>query len=121
MNTNEISKDSFKASRRFYDDKNYPRGMSRSGDFTLAEVQIIEQYGVALSELSSGKRIAATPDEEHFKQVCEGEASANNAIEKAWLKYQNKVLSPKQFHTLFGRSKVETDASEAEAVDLDLD
>jgi len=121
MNTNDISKDSFKANRKFYDDRNYPRGMSRSGDYTLGEVQIIEQYGVALSELASGKREPVTQDEEHFKQVCAGGAEPINAVEKAWLKYQNKVLTPKQFHTLFGSSKVESDTSDAEPVDLDID
>lgn len=123
MNIVEISKDSFIANRKFYDDKNYPRGMSRSGDFTLAEVQLIEQYGVALQEISAGKREPQTEDEIHFKSVCDGEQPPNNSIEKAWMKYQDKVLSPKQFHTLFGRSKVEMDANDvdSEPVDLDID
>lgn len=121
MSTNDISKDSFKANRKFYDDKNYPRGMSRSGDFTLAEVNIIEQYGIALSELSSGKREPQTEDEQHFVDVCNQGATPINAVEKAWLKYQNKILSPKQFHTLFGSSKVEPDTADTEPVDLDLD
>ena len=105
MNTIEINQDSFKSNRKFYDDSNYPKGISRSGDFTLSEVQVLEQYGVALSELSSGKRPPVTEQEQHFVDVCSGQAEPENKIEQVWRKYQNKTLSPKQFHTLFGRAK----------------
>ncbi|WP_281555912.1 DUF413 domain-containing protein [Thalassomonas sp. RHCl1] len=119
MNTTEINQDSFKSNRKFYDDRNYPRGMSRSGDYTLAEVQLLEQYGVALSELSSGKRSPINEQEQHFVEVCEGKAEPEHKIEKTWLKYQNKVLTPKQFHTLFGKAKIASDSMASEAVDLD--
>jgi len=101
-----ISKESFLATRKFYDDKNYPRGMSRSGDFTLNEVKIIENHGVALQALMTKSQAPINEEEAHFVQVCEGKADAQTNIEKAWKKYQNKVLSPKHFHTLFGRTKV---------------
>lgn len=118
MSILELNKDSFKASRKFYDDKNYPRGMSRSGDYSINEVTILEKYGTALSELSSGNRAPITAEEEHFVGVCNGELNAETAIEKTWLKYQNKILTPKQFHTLFGRSKVDSNV-EDEPADLD--
>ena len=57
MNTKNISIDSFQSNRRFYDDKNYPRGMSRSGDYTLNEVKILEQYGVALQAIADGTKV----------------------------------------------------------------
>ena len=121
MTINDISKDSFVSNRKFYDDKNYPRGMSRSGDYTLAEVNIIEKYGIALTELTNGKRQPATSDEERFMKVIKEGAQPSNAIEKAWMKYQNKTMCAKQFHTLFGSSKVESDTADAEPVDLDID
>lgn len=127
MATVNISKESFLASRKFYDDKNYPRGMSRSGDFTLNEVQIIENHGVALQALMTKEQPPINDEEAHFVLVCEGAAEANTNIEKAWKKYQNKVLSPKNFHTLFGRTKVdvEDDTSiatpENDSIDLDID
>ena len=112
---------SFKSCRKFYDDRNYPRGMSRSGDYTLAEVQVLEQYGVALSELSSGKRTPINEEEQHFVEVCAGKAEPENKIEQVWLKYQNKVLTPKQFHTLFGKAKIASDSLASEPIELDDD
>ena len=34
---------SFSVTRRFFDDKNYPRGFSRHGDYTIKESQVLEQ------------------------------------------------------------------------------
>ena len=33
---------SFSVTRRFFDDKNYPRGFSRHGDYTIKESQVLE-------------------------------------------------------------------------------
>lgn len=117
MNTKNISIDSFQSNRRFYDDKNYPRGMSRSGDYTLNEVKILEQHGIALQAIADGSRAPVNEEEQRFKDVCEGKLTATSSIEKTWLKYQNKVLSPKQFHTLFGRTKVETNTDDIDVSD----
>ncbi|QOL26971.1 DUF413 domain-containing protein [Thalassotalea sp. LPB0316] len=113
--------DSFLSNRRFYDDKNYPRGMSRSGDYSISEVQILETHGVALQEIANGTREPQTEAEIRFKGVCDGIYQAESKIEKTWLKYQNKVLTPRQFHTLFGSRKVDDDGDSAPAEDLDLD
>ena len=109
MSTQKSLNESFLSNRRFYDDKNYPRGMSRSGDYSISEVQILETYGIALSDIANGTRAPITDDEQRFKGVCDGLYRAESKIEKAWLKYQNKVLTPKQFHTLFGTRKVDDD------------
>jgi len=114
-----MSQKSFNVDRNFYDDRNYPRGMKRSGDFSLAEAELLEEYGVALIALSSGVRLPITEEEQHFVEVCRGNTIVGNTIEKAWLKYQNIILTPKQFHTLFGRTKVESD--EDEEIDSDPD
>ena len=60
MATLALSQKSFNVDRNFYDDRNYPRGMKRSGDFTLAEAELLEKYGVALMALSSGTRLPVT-------------------------------------------------------------
>ncbi len=122
MTTINISKESFQTNRKYYDDKNYPRGFSRSGDFTLAEGQILEAHGIALQELMNGTRKPVTDEEAQFIAVCEGNADALSKVEKAWKKYQNKVLSPKHFHTLFGRTKVDAEDTGPDSdIDLDLD
>lgn len=97
---------SFTSTKKFYDDINYPRGLSRSGDYSLKEVNIIENYGIALRELSSGVRQPITKEEQDFVKVCSGELQATSDIEKAWRKYQKNILSPKQFHTLFSSTKL---------------
>ena len=33
--------ESFSVTRRYFDDKNYPRGFSRHGDFTIREAQTL--------------------------------------------------------------------------------
>lgn len=116
-----ISKDSFKSTKRFYDDKNYPKGISRSGDYTLNETQILEEYGVALKELSIGIRIPVTNDEQHFVDVCHGRAEVESVIEKTWVKYNDNVLTPKQFHTLFGRTKALISEEEIEEISVNAD
>ncbi|WP_241238837.1 DUF413 domain-containing protein [Colwellia sp. Arc7-635] len=115
-----MSQESFSVDRNFYDDRNYPRGMKRSGDFTLAEAEYLERYGVALMALAAGTRLPVTEEEQHFVEVCSGNAAVSNTLERAWLKYQNIILTPKQFHTLFGRTKVEADEdTESDPDDLD--
>ncbi|ARD44711.1 DUF413 domain-containing protein [Colwellia sp. PAMC 21821] len=120
MATLALSQKSFNVDRNFYDDRNYPRGMKRSGDFTLAEAELLEKFGVALMALSSGTRLPVTEEEQHFVDVCRGNTTVGNTIERAWLKYQNIILTPKQFHTLFGRTKIEADEEiESDPDDLD--
>ncbi|TYK65391.1 DUF413 domain-containing protein [Colwellia echini] len=123
MTTLTESAISFATDRQFYDDKNYPRGLAKSGDFTLKESQIMEQYGVALRALADQSRAPVTDEEIQFVEVCINQLDPVTPIEKAWVKYQNKTLTPKHFHTLFGRSKVETDDEddEVDPDDTDLD
>ena len=107
MSTNNNYLNSFLTSRKFYDDINYPRGINRSGDFSIKEVALIENHGVAFLELSTGKRKPENDVEIQFVQVCQEGLAPSTLEEKIWIKYQNKVLTPKQFHTLFGRNKIE--------------
>ncbi|MCX9458122.1 DUF413 domain-containing protein, partial [Vibrio cholerae] len=46
--------ESFVTTRRFFDNKHYPRGFARHGDFTIKEAQILERLGAAFDELDSG-------------------------------------------------------------------
>ena len=122
MNTTNNSLDSFQTSRKFYDDVNYPRGISRSGDYSLKEVYLLENHGVAFLELSNGKKLPSNDVEAQFLKVCLGDLLPTTAEEKAWVKYKTKTLTPKQFHTLFGRNKVEVDPdTDTEPDDIDID
>lgn len=58
--------ESFITTNRFFDNKHYPRGFSRHGDFTIKEAQILERHGQAFNELDLGKREPATEAENYL-------------------------------------------------------
>lgn len=94
--------ESFSTTNRFFDNKFYPRGFSRHGDFTIKEAQLLERYGYALNELDLGKRQPVTAEEIQFVAVCRGDHQAETDLEKTWAKYVNRIRRPKRFHTLSG-------------------
>ncbi|MFP1727072.1 DUF413 domain-containing protein [Lonsdalea quercina] len=94
--------ESFSTTSRFFDNKFYPRGFSRHGDFTIKEAQLLECHGHALNELDIGKRQPITDEEIQFLAVCHGERKPETELEKIWIKYTTRVRRPKRFHTLSG-------------------
>ncbi|MBC9129840.1 DUF413 domain-containing protein [Frischella sp. Ac48] len=94
--------ESFLSQQRFFDNKNYPRGFSRHGDFTIKESQLLEKYGCAFKDLDNEVRKPVTADEKSFVSVCRGSKEASNEFEKVWLKYLHCINKAKKFHTLSG-------------------
>ncbi|HBO37176.1 MAG TPA: hypothetical protein DD638_00740 [Pasteurellaceae bacterium] len=94
--------ESFSVERRFFDDKNYPRGFARHGDYTINESQALEQYGQAFKALDAGIRKPATKEEKAFVAFCKGERSAETFFEKTWDKYRSRVSGSKRVYTLSG-------------------
>ena len=76
--------ESFTTTNRYFDNKHYPRGFSRHGDFTIKEAQLLERHGYAFNELDLGKREPVTEEE------------------RVWSKYMTRIKRPKRFHTLSG-------------------
>ena len=76
--------DSFTTTNRYFENKYYPRGFSRHGDFTIKEAQLLERHGYAFNELDLGKREPVTE------------------AERVWSKYMTRIKRPKRFHTLSG-------------------
>ncbi|ANI29696.1 hypothetical protein PL78_07625 [Yersinia entomophaga] len=103
--------DSFITTNRFFDNKHYPRGFSRHGDFTIKEAQLLERHGYAFNELDLGKREPANEEEQLFVAVCRGEREPVSDAEKVWSKYITRIRRPKRFHTLSG-GKPQADATE---------
>lgn len=103
--------ESFITTHRFFDNKHYPRGFSRHGDFTIKEAQLLERIGYALNELDLGTRAPQTEEETQFVAVCRGECQAETEVEKIWAKYSARIHRPKRFHTLSG-GKPQMDALE---------
>ncbi|MGC7559972.1 DUF413 domain-containing protein [Pasteurella sp. PK-2025] len=94
--------ESFSVTRRFFDDKNYPRGFSRHGDYTIKESQVLEQYGQAFKALESGERAPVTQEEQDFVACCRGERQPETFLEKTWLKYRSRISTTKRVYTLSG-------------------
>lgn len=94
--------ESFSVTRRFFDDKNYPRGFSRHGDYTIRESQLLEQFGQACLALETEERKPATAEEQQFVAVMKGEKPAETALEKAWQKYRTLTSRTKRIYTLSG-------------------
>tara|TARA_B100002049_G_C15802116_1_gene259284 strand:- start:120 stop:479 length:360 start_codon:yes stop_codon:yes gene_type:complete len=74
-------------SRRFFDDKHYPYGFSRSGDFTLSEVQALESNGVLFQALMESKVMDTNDEDKLFIKVVKGKKQPQSLAHKAWLKY----------------------------------
>ncbi|MDU6409739.1 MAG: DUF413 domain-containing protein [Yersiniaceae bacterium] len=94
--------ESFTTTNRFFDNKHYPRGFSRHGDFTIKEAQLLERHGNAFNELDLGKREPVTDEEVQFLAVCRGDREPTTEAEKVWTKYVTRIRRPKRFHTLSG-------------------
>ncbi|QIW15460.1 hypothetical protein A4G20_03535 [Pasteurellaceae bacterium RH1A] len=101
--------ESFSVTRRFFDDKNYPRGFSRHGDYTIRESQLLEQFGQACLALELGERKPATKEEKQFVAVVKGEAEAQSLLEKVWIKYRTKISNTHRVYTLSGNTDASAD------------
>ncbi|MBK4764853.1 MAG: DUF413 domain-containing protein [Pantoea sp. Brub] len=102
---------SFLTKDRFFDNKNYPRGFSRHGDFTIKEAQLLEKYGVAFNELNLLKRQPVTEEERLFIKMCQGSRKPQTEAEQVWYKYTSYIKRPKRFYTLSG-SQLQIDTIE---------
>ena len=82
---------SFSVTRRFFDDKNYPRGFSRHGDYTIKESQVLEQYGQAFKALDSGERKPATKEKKNLLHFAVVNVHQKLSSKKTWNKYRTRI------------------------------
>ncbi|WP_413111822.1 DUF413 domain-containing protein [Thaumasiovibrio sp. DFM-14] len=85
---------------RFCDNKAFPRGFAKSGDFTLVEADLLTHYGQTMLALELGNLEPENAEENHFLQTLIDHKNANTKLEKVWLKYIELSRGRKQFHTL---------------------
>ncbi|PPI86366.1 DUF413 domain-containing protein [Candidatus Pantoea edessiphila] len=102
---------SFFSEHLFFDNKNYPYGFARHGDFTIKEARLLELYGFSFNELSLSKREPINEEERLFIEVCKGLREPKTEAEHVWLKYITFIKRPKRFHTLSG-GQLQSDNSE---------
>jgi uncharacterized protein YifE (UPF0438 family) len=104
--------------KRFYDNTKFPRGFAKSGDFTLAEEEILTLYGDTMQGLEMRILEPENAEEKHFIKVIEPPGKAKSTLERVWLKYVLLARGRKRFHTLNGRNK--PDAIEDYSEDVSL-
>ncbi|RTZ18096.1 DUF413 domain-containing protein [Vibrio aquaticus] len=106
--------------KRFYDNTKFPRGFAKSGDFTLAEEEILTLYGDTMLGLESGELQAENAEEKHFVKVLVHPGKAKSKLERVWLKYVQLARGRKRFHTLNGRTKPDASSIEDYSDDVSL-
>lgn len=108
---------SFESEKRFNDLQHFPRGIRRSGNFTVGESDLLERHGHAMMELYQGKREPKDDVEAAFVERVKADDAAGNPFAKVWLKYI-KVIGPRRVHRLCTSTG---DEGSFEAVDEQLE
>jgi uncharacterized protein YifE (UPF0438 family) len=90
---------SFESDKRFNDFKHFPRGLRRSGEFTVAEADSLEKYGTVMLALYQGNLAPRYDVESAFIEQVKSGAAGNNPHANVWFKYL-KVIGPKRVHRL---------------------
>lgn len=96
--------------KRFYDDKAFPRGFAKSGNFTILEDELLMYYGDTLSGLETGRLEPMNQEEKHFLKALKDPKKANTKLETTWLKYIKHSRTRKCFYT-FNSKKISTNHS----------
>ena len=86
---------------QFYDDENFPHGFGKSGDFTIAEAELLTSIGKRLFALEQGFCKPENQVEEQFVQLCKSTLEGQTKVELLWQKYK-KLTKHKSFHSLHG-------------------
>ena len=84
----------------FADPKNFPRGLGRSGDFSITEADLLRRYGLTMKGLQEGTLQPQNDVEKRFVEVFQQAREAQTRLEKIWVKYL-KCTTNKTFYTMF--------------------
>ena len=87
----------------FYDDAHFPHGFRKSGDFSIAESELLTNVGRRLFSLVQGHRKPENQVEEQFVEMCQSKMPGQTKVEILWLKYK-ALTKYKPFHPLSGQT-----------------
>ncbi len=87
----------------FYDNQKFRRGFAKSGNFTIAEEEILIRYGDTFLGLEKGELTPQSDVEKHFLLALSDESKAESKLEKTWIKYCHQTRDRRKFHTLNGK------------------
>ncbi len=74
--------------RRFYDDDLFARGFSRSGDFSLAESELLLHYGHLCQAIERNILLNPTHEDRQLALEINGHVKPKSQLAKVWLKYR---------------------------------
>ncbi|MCC2617583.1 DUF413 domain-containing protein [Aestuariibacter halophilus] len=100
-----VNVDIRKGTGPFSDAKRFPYGFRKSGDFSISEAQCLTTYGQTLLALEEGRLAPETDEEQRFVAVAQGQAEAQTAVEKCWLKYIKLARGRRAFFTLHSTNR----------------
>ncbi len=90
---------SFESDKPFNDFVHFPRGIRRSGLFSIKESELLEERGDAMTELYRGAREPADEAERTFLAQLASEEAPTDLNAKVFRKYLAEI-SPKKSHNL---------------------
>ena len=82
---------SFQSNRVFYGTSVFPYGLERSGEFTIAQVELLHRHGCAYEALHNGSQSPVTEEEKDFVAVCQGAREPQTAHERVWMRFCQKA------------------------------
>ncbi|MFB1015673.1 MAG: DUF413 domain-containing protein [Alteromonadaceae bacterium] len=91
----------FKASELFYDDVNFPHGFRKSGDFNIADADLLVNIGKRLFILENALCKPENQVEEQFVQLCSSHIEGQTKVELLWQKYKT-LTKVKPLYSLAG-------------------
>jgi hypothetical protein len=99
FNLREYEKMSFESEKSFSDFTNFPRGIRRSGRFSVKESELLEEFGTAMMEIYKGERKPKDSAEKEFAAQIHSNSIPTDPFAKVFKKYL-KEISPRKTHDL---------------------
>ncbi len=103
----------------FYDDKNFPRGFSRSGDFTISEAILLENYGRTMKALYERQIDPVEESEVRFVNEITGRQEVTSNYARCWIKYMNKTQTKSMTYTLCNTQRNSNDSYSDSDIEFD--
>lgn len=109
----------FEPGPAFYDMKKFPRGFNKYGEFTREEATLLHSYGRQMLALEKGEKKPVSKAEKQFVAVCRGDCNPQSPLEKAWVKYLDRLnRKPKVINPFGSSTQVSEGDSMVSAADL---
>ncbi|RXJ74449.1 hypothetical protein CS022_02285 [Veronia nyctiphanis] len=106
--------------QKFFDDRHFPKGFTRSGCFTIKEAQLLESCGRTMKALFEGVQEPANEDEQKFIDEVNGRRAAESDYGKCWLKYLKEINHKHVRYNLCSTSRRNSeDHHESDSLEID--